>query len=103
MSTEATKLQGEFMELGQGRQREIEARYGEPACQCKELHLVRVILVEILLVGRVKRIIMMKKWQRLPLPANDLDYRPCVTPPLRIERPVYTSRNLWRETGTISL
>jgi hypothetical protein len=47
------------------------------------------ILVETL--RRVRRIIMEKR-QRSPLPVNDLDSRPCLTPPVRIERPAHKSR-----------
>ena len=53
------------------------------------------ILVETL--RRVRRIIMEKR-QRSPLPVNDLDSRPRLTPPVHIERLAHKSRNLWRDT-----
>ena len=53
------------------------------------------ILVETL--RRVRRI-MMEKRQRSPLPTNDLDSRPCLTPPVRIERPSSQVTNSWRDT-----
>lgn len=49
------------------------------------------ILIEAL--GSVRRIIM-EKIQCSPLPINDLDSRPHLTPLIHIERPVYASRNL---------
>ena len=49
------------------------------------------ILVETL--RRVRRIIMEKR-QRSPLPANDLDSHPRLTPSVHIERPAHKSRNL---------
>jgi hypothetical protein len=51
------------------------------------------ILVETL----IRRIIMEKR-QRSPLPANDLDSRPRLTPPVHIVRPAHKLRNLWRDT-----
>ena len=45
-------------------------------------------------LGRVRRIITEKR-RCSPLPENDLDSRPRLTPPVHIERLVYTTRNLW--------
>jgi hypothetical protein len=81
--------------LVEGRRGEVEARYGEPACQCEVAPCTGDrIFIETL--GRVRRIIMEKR-QRSLFPANDLDSRPRLTPPVHIERSVYTSRNLWKE------
>lgn len=88
MKTEAANLRGEFAELDQSpgsswlverRQGELKTQYGGAACQCKKLyHRWRETL------GRVRRAIMEKR-QRSPLPVNG----PRLTPPVRIERPVY--------------